>query len=122
MSDCSTYRVHEKDVLNIGEHNSPRLLIQDRVDVGVKMLDNMASRSTHSCESLSRTHLNDQLKVSHIGGFCGDQLENRLQKYEQRLLARTRAYQFTSCRRRSAGGISSNADLSTKLAQDYTQT
>ena len=92
MSDCSTYRVHEKDVLNIGEHNSPRLLVQDRVDVGVKMLDNMASGSIHSSELPGWTHLNDQLKVSHIGCFCGDELENRLQKYEQRQSARIGAY------------------------------
>ena len=52
MSDCSTYRVHEEDVLDIGEHDSPRLLIQDRIDVGVKVLDNMASGSIHSSELL----------------------------------------------------------------------
>ena len=84
MSDCSTYCVHQEDILNIGEHDSPRLFIQDRVNVGVKMLDDMASGSIHSSELLGWTHLNDQLKVSHIGRFCGDELENRLQKYEQR--------------------------------------
>ena len=56
------------------------------------MLDNMASGFIHPSGLLGWTHLNDQLKVSHIGRFCGDELENRLQKYEQRQSARIGAY------------------------------